>query len=304
MTGRPDFSLIVAYGTDMGNSEDAAMTFTEAAAAIGIEAEAIELNQVELADLQTATHFIVVTSTFGDGEFPDNAVLFWEAISAATDRLEHLSFAVLALGDISYDLFCNAGKLLDERLEALGATRLADRVDIDGFYEKPAAAWASDVVKVLAAEQADTSSARLSDDAAQTRGPAPRSRAGDATSRSRRGWPSTDCSTPGNPTRRSGTTKSNWLAPGSPIAQAIPSQYTPRTILTLVDAVLAALGAGPDLMVDGYDEPLGALLAQHMEIRTPSHALQALVGRRAPGKGGTRRGRTARMCSTSSGSLT
>ena len=82
MTGRPDFSLIVAFGTDMGNSEDAAMTFTEAAAAIGIDAEAIELNQVELADLQTATHFIVVTSTFGDGEFPDNAVLFWEAISA------------------------------------------------------------------------------------------------------------------------------------------------------------------------------------------------------------------------------
>ena len=47
----------------------------------------------------------------------------------------------------------------------------------------------------------------------------------------------------------------------------------------LVDAVLAALGVGPDLMVDGHDEPLGALLAQHMEIRTPSHALQALVAR-------------------------
>jgi len=128
------------------------MTFAEAVEAVGIEASAIELNQVELADLQSATHFIVVCSTFGEGEFPDNALLFWESISPATDRLEHLNFAVLALGDTSYELFCNAGKLLDERLEALGANRLVERVDIDGFYEQPAAAWTADVVKVLQAE--------------------------------------------------------------------------------------------------------------------------------------------------------
>jgi sulfite reductase (NADPH) flavoprotein alpha-component len=69
----------------------------------------------------------------------DIALLFGEAINAETERLEHLSFAVLALGDTSYEFFCNAGKLLDERLEALGATRLLDRVDIDGHYEQAAA---------------------------------------------------------------------------------------------------------------------------------------------------------------------
>ncbi|STZ73363.1 sulfite reductase [NADPH] flavoprotein alpha-component [Mycolicibacterium fortuitum] len=92
---------------------------------------------MELDQLGRTTHFIVVTSTFGDGEFPDTATLFWEAISSSTDRLEHMSFAVLALGDTSYELFCNAGKLLDARLEELGATRLADRVDVDGYYEEP-----------------------------------------------------------------------------------------------------------------------------------------------------------------------
>jgi sulfite reductase (NADPH) flavoprotein alpha-component len=65
-----DFSLIVGFGTDMGNAEGAAMSFTEASGAVGIGTTAIELNQIDLADLQTATHFIVVTSTFGDGEFP------------------------------------------------------------------------------------------------------------------------------------------------------------------------------------------------------------------------------------------
>ena len=279
MTGRPDFSLIVAFGTDMGTSEDAAMTFTEAAAAVGIDAEAIELNQVELADLQTATHFIVVTSTFGDGEFPDNAVLFWEAISAATDRLEHLSFAVLALGDISYDLFCNAGKLLDERLEALGATRIADRVDIDGFYEKPAAAWASDVLKVLAAERAGTASP------ACATAPIELTDHPEISSRGRN-----------EPFEARLTVNRLLYARQSDkevrhyeieLAGCGISYCTGDSIAvhatndpTLVDAVLAALGAEPDLMVDGHDESLGTLLAQHMEIRTPSHALLALVAER------------------------
>ncbi len=125
MTSQADFSLIVGYGTDMGNAEDAAMSFAEAVASLGIAAEAIELNQIELAELQSATHFIVVTSTFGDGEFPDNALLFWEAISADTDRLEHLRYAVLALGDTSYEFFCNAGKLC-AAVKPLGAACAAD----------------------------------------------------------------------------------------------------------------------------------------------------------------------------------
>lgn len=61
MTGRPDFSLIVAFGTDMGNAEDAAMTFAEECQAVGIDTEAIELNQVEMADLRGRRTFVVVT---------------------------------------------------------------------------------------------------------------------------------------------------------------------------------------------------------------------------------------------------
>ncbi len=153
MTAQPDFSLIVGYGTDMGNAEDAAMSFCEALEeATGIKSEAVELNQVDIANLQSASHLVVVVSTFGDGEFPDNALLFWEALSAeGAERLAHLQFAVLALGDSSYEFFCNAGLLLDKRLEELGASRLTERTDVDGPYLQPSKEWTTDLVKLLAA---------------------------------------------------------------------------------------------------------------------------------------------------------
>jgi sulfite reductase (NADPH) flavoprotein alpha-component len=271
--------MIVAFGTDMGNSEDAAMTFAEAAAGIGAEAEAVELNQVEVADLQNASHFVVVCSTFGEGEFPDNALLFWEALNADdAERLEHLNFAVLALGDTSYDLFCNAGKLLDERLEALGATRLAERVDVDGFYEQPAQAWTTDVVKVIQEAQAGPATT------ATVIEPAPPERA-DTPARERHhpvdarlavnrllNAAESDKEVRHYEVDVTGT-GINYHA-GDSIA--VHATNDPA----LVEQILARLGVGPDHRVLDQDEPLGVLLAEQLEIRTPSRALHALVAAR------------------------
>ena len=279
MTDQRDVSLIVAFGTDMGNSEDAAMTFAEGAAAIGIETEAVELNQVDLAELQRATHFVVVCSTFGEGEFPDNALLFWEALSADTaDRLEHLNFAVLALGDTSYELFCNAGKLIDDRLEALGATRLTERVDVDGFYEQPAAAWTTDLVKLLAAEQPSSVPP-----VAGATGDAPPPERAEARERHhpvearlavnrRLNAPDSDKEVRHYEIDLSGS--GITYCAGDSIA--VQATNDPR----LVELLLAALGVDGDHCVADHDVPLGVLLAQHLEIRTPSRALQALVASR------------------------
>ena len=256
-----DFSLIVAFGTDMGNAEDAAMSFAEAAGAIGIEVEAIELNQVELGQLQSATHFVVVTSTFGEGEFPDNAPLFWEAISGETDRLEHLSFAVLALGDSSYEFFCDAGKLLDERLEALGATRLADRVDVDGLYEQPAAAWTTDVVKLLAAQQT-TPAPTVVVTLPRHRTPKP-AEPGAPSSRRRPPRRQSPCSPHRNPTRRSATTRSTSPDSGITYQAGDSIAVHARNDPALVDALLAELDVGPDHAVADHDQPLGVLLTDH-----------------------------------------
>jgi len=269
-----DVSLIVAFGTDMGNSEDAAMTFAESAAEIGIEVEAIELNQVELADLQNATHFVVVCSTFGEGEFPDNALLFWEGLSSdAAERLEHLSFAVLALGDTSYELFCNAGKLLDERLEALGATRLVDRVDVDGFYEQPAKAWTTDVLKLMAATHANLPAVAVSVPEAPAQN---RDRNHPVAARltvNRRLNSSESDKEVRHYEVDLGGTGITYHA-GDSIA--VHATNDPM----LVDALLAELRVGSEHAMPDHDEPLGVLLTEHLEIRTPSRALQALVASR------------------------
>jgi sulfite reductase (NADPH) flavoprotein alpha-component len=255
----------------MGNAEDAAMTFAESVSAIGIDATAVELNQVDLAELATATHFVVVTSTFGDGEFPDNATLFWEAISAETDRLEQLSFAVLALGDTSYDLFCHAGRLLDERLEALGGTRMVDRVDIDGFYEQPAAVWTADVIKVL---QADLSVAVPADTAVVEPSARERHLPVDVRLAVNRLLNSPDSDKEVRHYELDLTGSGISYCAGDSIA--VHATNDPL----LVDALLAELGVGAGHPVTDHDEPLGVLLTERFEIRTPSRALQALVASR------------------------
>jgi sulfite reductase (NADPH) flavoprotein alpha-component len=278
-----EFSLVVAYGTDMGNAEDAAMSFAEATTAAGIPAEAVELNQVELDHLGAATHFIVATSTFGDGEFPDTATLFWEAISASTDRLDHLSFAVLALGDTSYELFCNAGKLLDARLEELGATRLTDRVDVDGYYEEPAAAWTTDLVKQLTAAQAGPSTPPV---AVVVESPP-----ADPPHRNQeRDRPFAAPLTVNRPLTASGSDKEvrhyELDLTGSGIAyQAGDSLAVHATNdPDLVAAILTELQVGPEYRPAEADDTLAVLLTEQLEIRTPSRALQELAGTAAYGE--------------------
>jgi sulfite reductase (NADPH) flavoprotein alpha-component len=280
MTGRPEFSLIVGYGSDMGNAEDAAMSFAEALEEdMGICTEAIELNQLDLADLESTTHLIAVISTFGEGEFPDNAALFWEAVSTETAcRLDHLKFAVLALGDTSYDLFCNAGRLLDERLAALGAARLAERVDIDGSYVQPAAAWTTDIVKLIAADRTDPGPAvvvvaRPAEQHADEPG-RDRNQPVDARVTVNRllSAPGSDKEVRHYEVDLTGT----GIAYSAGDSIAVHASNDPA----LVAAMLGELCVGPDHAVAGYDEPLGELLAHRLEIRTPSRALRALVAGR------------------------
>lgn len=134
--------LDIIYGTQTGNAEAVAENAAALARSKGFNPRVAEMDEVEVDHLAAMQNLIVVVSTYGEGEMPDNAHQFWDALSATTaPRLENLNYGVLALGDTSYDEFCQAGKLVDTRLEQLGAKRLGPRVDCDVDFEDAAEAW-------------------------------------------------------------------------------------------------------------------------------------------------------------------
>ncbi|MEM6660008.1 MAG: sulfite reductase flavoprotein subunit alpha, partial [Pseudomonadota bacterium] len=134
--------LDIIYGTQTGNAEAVAEDAAARARSNGFTPRIAEMDEIGMTDLAAMQNLIVVVSTYGEGEMPDNAHQFWEALSSATaPRLETLNYGVLALGDTSYDEFCQAGKLVDTRLEQLGAKRLGPRVDCDVDFEDAVEAW-------------------------------------------------------------------------------------------------------------------------------------------------------------------
>ena len=134
--------LNILYGTQTGNAEGLAMDAATVARAQGFDAVVQGLDDVSIDAFSVMKRVIITIATYGEGEMPDNAGLFWESIySTDMPRLPDMQFGILALGDTSYDEFCQAGKLLDTRLEQLGASRLVDRLDCDVDYEDIADEW-------------------------------------------------------------------------------------------------------------------------------------------------------------------
>jgi sulfite reductase (NADPH) flavoprotein alpha-component len=153
----PAATIDVLIGTQTGNAELVAEDIVAGARARGLGGRAAALDDVTPEQLAAMSHVVVVTSTYGEGEMPDNAGLFWEALQSDTaPRLEGVRYSVLGLGDRGYDDFCQAAKLIDTRLEQLGATRLHERVDCDVDFEEPAAQWTTAVLERLVAETGAT----------------------------------------------------------------------------------------------------------------------------------------------------
>jgi sulfite reductase (NADPH) flavoprotein alpha-component len=140
MSSAPQVNIL--YGPQTGNAESLAMDAASAARARGFQAVVQGLDDVTMDAFCAMKRVIVTIATYGEGEMPDNAGLFWESLNSVDmPKLPEMQFGVLALGDTGYDEFCQAGKLLDMRLEQLGAKRLVDRLDCDVDYEDVAEEW-------------------------------------------------------------------------------------------------------------------------------------------------------------------
>ncbi len=138
----PPTTIHILYGSEMGNAELVADNLNDALAAKGIDTSCQELNEQELDELNDLGVLLVVVSTCGEGDMPYSADQFWRRLSSdSAPSLENLRFAVLAMGDSGYTYFCEAGAQMDARLAELGATRVADRVDLDVNYVEPSEEW-------------------------------------------------------------------------------------------------------------------------------------------------------------------
>jgi sulfite reductase (NADPH) flavoprotein alpha-component len=147
--------LLVLYATESGNSEALATKAKQDAAKKGFAARVLDMGDATVEALKGAGTVIVIAATWGDGEPPQRAAPFYRALMGdAAPRLEGVRFAVLALGDSSYAQFCETGKQIDARFEALGAVRAAARVDLDLDYEAGAKSWLNETLDVLAPKDA------------------------------------------------------------------------------------------------------------------------------------------------------
>lgn len=143
--------LLILFGSQTGTAERLAKQIAKESKTFGYNTRVVDAAEHSKIDWTKETNLLVVTSTYGDGDMPDNAQTFWDWLQTdAAKSLSHLIYSILALGDTNYEHFCAAGKKFDARLEALGAKRIHPLADCDLDYEGKAKIWTGGVLAALA----------------------------------------------------------------------------------------------------------------------------------------------------------
>ncbi|BDA78202.1 sulfite reductase [NADPH] flavoprotein alpha-component [Leptospira kobayashii] len=153
-------SCMVVYGTETGNSKKLSTEFVKKLKAAGHSAKVKSTEQYKLSDLDDESYFFVIIATHGDGDPPAAAKSFVTGLQERKNPLSNLKFAILALGDTSYPLFCKTGEDVDSMLNALGGTRIHELGKCDVDYEAVALPWIDDVVRKLAISSSNTVAAK------------------------------------------------------------------------------------------------------------------------------------------------
>ncbi|MCY7296548.1 assimilatory sulfite reductase (NADPH) flavoprotein subunit [Alteromonas sp. a30] len=160
--------LTILYGSQTGNAEYLAKDHKKRLEAEGYPVRIVSMADYKPKDLKKESHLLVIVSTHGEGEPPDDAAELWEFLgSKKASKLDGLKFAVVALGDSSYEFFCQTGKDFDTRIAKQGATALKPRLDCDVDYLESANAFITELTSSIkdelsAATQAATPIAGVS----------------------------------------------------------------------------------------------------------------------------------------------
>ena len=272
--------LLILFGSQTGTAEALAARIAKQARQQGFAPSVASLNDYEQAGFIRAARTVIVSSTWGDGDPPDNAANFWSWLSSETaPRLEGLQFAVLGLGDRNYADFCGASKKFDARLEALGAHRLLPRGECDLDYEVTARTWLDALWTKVAKRTGLVPSISIDEPQATSQGGFSRSNP-----------------FPGRLLKnvllnKPGSSKEVWdheiSLHGSGLGYDVGDALgvLPVNCPSLASELLATLRCNGDelVRVGEAQMPLGDALLRELDITRPSRALLDAVAQRVPG---------------------
>ncbi|MDL5610704.1 assimilatory sulfite reductase (NADPH) flavoprotein subunit [Bacillus halotolerans] len=162
--------VTVLYGSQTGNAQGLAENAGKQLEERGFQVTVSSMSDFKPNQLKKINNLLIVVSTHGEGEPPDNALSFHEFLHGRrAPKLDDLRFSVLALGDSSYEFFCQTGKEFDQRLEELGGKRISPRVDCDLDYDEPAAEWLESVCEGLSEAEGGSAAAPQTGESAYSR---------------------------------------------------------------------------------------------------------------------------------------
>jgi sulfite reductase (NADPH) flavoprotein alpha-component len=142
--------VTVLFGSQTGNCQRLSKDLSRRLEELGFNVSLFSMSDFKPNSLKKVRNLLILVSTHGEGDPPDNALPFFEFLhSKRAPQLEDLQYSVLALGDSSYEFFCKTGKDFDQRLDELGGKRLCPRTDCDLDYDEPVLEWFNNVVSAL-----------------------------------------------------------------------------------------------------------------------------------------------------------
>ncbi|GAA1375142.1 assimilatory sulfite reductase (NADPH) flavoprotein subunit [Peribacillus frigoritolerans] len=152
--------VTILYGSQTGNAQGLAENAASKLEGNGFQVTISSMSDFKVNNLKKTENLLIAVSTHGEGDPPDNTLSFHEYLHGRrAPSLEGLRYSVLALGDSSYEFFCETGKQFDKRLEELGGTRLFPRMDCDLDYDEPASEWLEGVISSLSEGQVSSAAA-------------------------------------------------------------------------------------------------------------------------------------------------
>ena len=145
-------NIAILWGSETGTAQGLAEMAELKLNANGFQSQAIDMSDMKMDQLPNYENILIITSTWGDGDPPSNAMDLLGELQCRQADLSGKSFSVCALGDTAYYQFCKCGKDFDEALEKQGATRIHPLQECDIDYESPFQQWLQGVLEKLKAK--------------------------------------------------------------------------------------------------------------------------------------------------------